>query len=169
MKKRNIFRKYIFTKFFFLLAIIFCINLFLRKKVPASYTQVAGYNQLYYDNDKAHINKIDIIDDSLELSFEGKDLNQRKNDFRIFVNGKLISERKLSGKILRLQPPQTGRSLVAISINGSADTLSANIDYSKSSPDSKNSDHNSSSYEISSDNLIDQGSLHSVKDWAIDY
>jgi hypothetical protein len=171
MKSRNIFKKYFFSKSFLLLVFIFFINFFLRKTIPESYSQLLGYNQLYYDKDKVYIDKIDVIGDSLQICFEGGNLHHQKNSFRIFVKSQLVDEREIVGKALRLKPTQAGTSSINILINRSVDSISLKVDYSPDSQSAKRGNTKENLYEVTANTnvLINPGRLYSVEDWRIDF
>ena len=169
MIRINIFKKFFFVKFLFLLVIIFCINLFLRKTAPIPYAALLNYNQLYYDKDKIHIENISIANDSLEINFEGNDLYQQKNNFQVFSGGTLIYKRDVVGKKLRFKPHEAGKNTISISVNGPADTISMCIDYSPDSVYRKYGNSSDILYEVTTDNLTGAVPLYSFKDWELSY
>jgi hypothetical protein len=116
-----------------------------------------------------HVKNIKIIDDSIEIGFEGQALNEIKNIFQIFSGDKLIIEQETSKTKIRLKPYISGISHFSILVNRSPDTISLNIDYTPDSVLRKQGRNNGNLYEIITNTLVSSFRLYNVQDWAIKY
>src|ERR1700674_3508231 len=95
-------RKFFFIKFFLLLGIVFCVNLWLRKSAPVTYAKLVNYNQLYFDKDKIHINSFHLAGNFLKINFEGSQLERNTTDFKVFSGKELLYEVATNGKEIKL-------------------------------------------------------------------
>jgi hypothetical protein len=161
------FKKYFLIKFSLFLMVLFCINLFLRKFAPLSYAVVLDYNQLYYPQDKIHIESYQVIDDSLEIIFGGGALERKTNDFRVIAGNKLLYQEETNRKNIRFKLDSPGISKVLVSVNGVP--LEMEIDYSPDSIYSKFANSSHTLYEITTKVPVLSGRLYPVSDWAIHY
>lgn len=170
-QKPYMFRKFFFPRLFLFLLIVFFVNLFFRKGAskPDSYAALLSYNQLYWDKDKIHIKSIHTADDSIEVSLEGKILNQPKNIFRIFSGNTLIAELQTPEKRIKFKPRPGNIDKISITANGSGDSVSMSVDYTPDSLYRKQGFSKGVVYEIIPNTPDDPARLYTVRDWALDY
>jgi hypothetical protein len=163
------FKKYFLIKFSLFLLALFCINLFLRKFTPLSYALLLNYNQLYYPQEKIHIEEFHLTGDSLDIIFGGGTLGRKRNNFQVFAGNKCIYQQETSGKNIRLKLDSPGITRVSVSVNGAMERQQMNIDYSPDSIYSKFGNSSHTLYELTTNVPVLPGHLYPVLDWAIHY
>jgi hypothetical protein len=161
--------KFFFIKFFLLLGIVFCVNLWLRKSAPITYAKLVNYNQLYFDKDKIHIKSFHLTENFLKIDFEGSQLEGSTNDFKVFSGKELLYETGTEGKEIKFIPPKTGINRLAVVINGGPDTVFMNVDYGMDRLNRSAGSNPVPLYEVTTHTLVEEGQLYGFKDWAIDY
>jgi hypothetical protein len=169
MKGVNIFRKFFFTNYFLLLLLVFLINLFLRKYAVSSFVKFLGYNQLYYDQGKIHIQKAEVRGDSIEFFLEGKALKGAEIPARVYFNGNILETCMLYRGQFTYKPPVQGKSTTALVLDNSSDTVFFHIDYTPDSLYARYGNASRNRYEVTSNVLMGAPVLYGKEDWKMNY
>jgi hypothetical protein len=160
-------KKYFLLQFSLFLLALFFINLFIRKSIPASYSAILDYNQLYFDRDRIHIEDFSLSGDSLDILLSGGELKEGKNNFQVFSGSRLIARIESPDKEIRFRLDSAGVNRISIAVNGSSQRLPMNIDFSPDSMFRKFDNRSSNEYELLSDIPVRAGTLYAAKEWAV--
>jgi hypothetical protein len=160
-------KKFFLLKLSMVLAALLLANLFLRKAEPFSYTVLLNYNQLYFDRDRIHMEDFGLSGDSLQIRFSGNLHHEDKNSFQVYEGPSLLYQIETTGTEIRFRLDHPGLHHISIAVNGSADRIPVNIDFSPDSIFTKNGNSHNVAYELTSNVPAGKGPFYASKDWAV--
>ena len=145
------------------LAIVLGLNFISRKNLPYAYSDIVSYNKLYYADSQLRISRLyTTAHDSLVMEFKGKGITQ-SNLFELYANNRLLLQQQ--APVFTLRPP-TAQKQFFLRVNGAADSVEINIDYTPVEVYRASGNSGDVLYDVSSAALpVTNEALHPVSDW----